>query len=272
MQSCEAYLEQISRMIDGDLPEDACIKLRAHLEQCEYCRSVYAAFSAVSAQLAEPDAPSIDLSSTIMEQIRQQSQPKPAQRSHRRFSQVRAAALAAGLALVLFAASRLPLWHDTASDSDLAACKESIIDAGSDAAESKEKLSEARSASSSLDSFASDVAGAEAAFSPALRLQIQMTLSAFRSSNRWISAIMQLCPVCDVTDGAPSMQDSPNLQVSLESENAGNLYAILLWQTADSWTVSVQLNETFFTLHGTRAALQQAVPETFAWITAQIDT
>ena len=46
MSECDRYLEMISQMLDGELPEPQKTELLAHLDGCANCRRVYDAFNA----------------------------------------------------------------------------------------------------------------------------------------------------------------------------------------------------------------------------------
>lgn len=57
MSECDRYLEMISQLVDGELPEPQKTELLAHLDGCANCRRVYDAFSAISLSLGETAAP-----------------------------------------------------------------------------------------------------------------------------------------------------------------------------------------------------------------------
>ena len=67
MSSCMRYQQQISQMLDGELPAEQVQTLRAHLRTCPDCRHVYDDF--LSLQTAVRDAaadPPADLAARIM--------------------------------------------------------------------------------------------------------------------------------------------------------------------------------------------------------------
>ena len=71
MSSCMRYQQQISQMLDGELPAEQVQTLRAHLRTCPDCRHVYDDF--LSLQTAVRDAaaePPADLAARIMQQVR----------------------------------------------------------------------------------------------------------------------------------------------------------------------------------------------------------
>lgn len=76
MSSCIHYQQQISHMLDGELPAEQAQTLRAHLHTCPDCRRVYDAFlfmqAAVRDAAAEPPA---DLTARIMQQVRREPVP-----------------------------------------------------------------------------------------------------------------------------------------------------------------------------------------------------
>lgn len=272
MQSCEVYLEQISRMMDGELPETERAELLAHLEQCEYCRNAYAAFAAVSSQLAEPDFPSIDLSAEIMAQIRQEPLPKAKQQS-RRFSPLRMTALVAGLALVLFAVSRLPFWTNP-SVSDAAVSNEATTESSSSMADSAEQARDAGTKDeadmpASMDSAKANTEQSSS-LTPADRLYNTLDgllpYAAQPSDRDWLEAMLQLCNVCDITDGGTSMQEDPDYHYSLSLSAQGKSCSMLFWQTERIWTIFIKVNNRHFTLQGDRTELEYTVPSAYAWI------
>ena len=49
MSNCEHYRQQISQLLDGELPAVQVQTLRAHLRTCPDCRRVYDDFLAIQA-------------------------------------------------------------------------------------------------------------------------------------------------------------------------------------------------------------------------------
>ncbi len=100
MRSCEEYQEWASCLIDGELDDERAEELRQHAAQCEECRAVLEAFTALSDSmedgLAEPPA---TLHENVMAEIRRESR-KPVLIFTRRHRQLAAAAV---LAVVLLA-------------------------------------------------------------------------------------------------------------------------------------------------------------------------
>jgi hypothetical protein len=284
LRTCEIYQEQISRMIDGDLPEAERTELLVHLEQCAHCRSAYAAFSVISSQLAEPDTPSVDLSPEIMAQIRQETAPKTAKPPRRCFSPLRFAGLAAGLVLILFAASRLPIWN--APDFGTAEPQETTTASSDQSAVSVESAYDPRTRESSTD-VATDEADTETSdmndtakadseqtvdLAPADQLfqalsDFYTTYTGDSEAAQWITVLMQLCPYASVsTIEAPEIYDSvPDLEKQIVSDY-GTVCLVRLWQTDNTWTVSVALYDKYFALQIDCTAIKQAVPSTYAWI------
>ena len=83
MSSCMRYQQQISQMLDGELPAEQVQTLRAHLRTCPDCRHVYDDF--LSLQTAVRDAaaePPADLAARIMQQVRRE--PVPVSYTHLR--------------------------------------------------------------------------------------------------------------------------------------------------------------------------------------------
>ena len=76
MSSCMRYQQQISQMLDGELPAEQVQTLRAPLRTCPDCRHVYDDF--LSLQTAVRDAaaePPADLAARIMQQVRREPVP-----------------------------------------------------------------------------------------------------------------------------------------------------------------------------------------------------
>ena len=103
--NCQDYEQQISAMLDGELPEAECEALREHLRTCEACAAVYRSFAGLSAVMQDLDAePPADLSARILEQIEhenvvQMDQARRERRERRSWRGV--AAMAACLVLLL---------------------------------------------------------------------------------------------------------------------------------------------------------------------------
>lgn len=77
MSTCECYQQQISQMLDGELPAEAAQTLRAHLRTCPDCRRVYDDFASLRIAMRDAAAePPADLTARIMQQVR--SEPVPA--------------------------------------------------------------------------------------------------------------------------------------------------------------------------------------------------
>lgn len=108
MSECDRYLEMISELVDGELPEPQKAELFEHLESCDYCRRAYDAFSAISLSLGETAAPE-GFANGVMAAVRTQggTGSKRARRPGK--SPVRYMALAACLILAVLAAVRLAL-------------------------------------------------------------------------------------------------------------------------------------------------------------------
>ena len=106
MSNCELYQEMISRMIDDELSEEERTVLARHLDTCPECSTLYAAFSGLSAAIADDlEAPPEELSDNIMAELRRAD----IQVKNRRKPRWRGAlAAAACLALVIMAARLVP--------------------------------------------------------------------------------------------------------------------------------------------------------------------
>lgn len=106
MSSCEYYQEMISRMIDDELSEEEQAVLARHLDTCPACSALYAAFSGLSAAIADDLAePPEELTGNIMAELRRAD----IQAKNRRKPRWRGAlAVAACLALVIMAARLVP--------------------------------------------------------------------------------------------------------------------------------------------------------------------
>ena len=105
MTECSRYQEMISRMLDGDLSEQERARLHAHVSECEDCRRALDAFTMLRNAMAEDlEEPPEELASAVMEQVR--SEPVSIEKK-RKLRVGRYVALAACLAIIVFAASRL---------------------------------------------------------------------------------------------------------------------------------------------------------------------
>ena len=78
MSACEHYQQQISQLLDGELPPEQVQTLRAHLRTCPECQRVYDGFLALQAAVRDAAAaPPADLTARIMQQVRQEPVPMP---------------------------------------------------------------------------------------------------------------------------------------------------------------------------------------------------
>lgn len=106
MDNCKDNIEAISQLVDGELGDARASELRAHIAQCETCRRVYDAFSAISDSLGSDLArPPEMLSKGIMFKINLMTQRNKSSR----FAFGRFTAIAACLAIILFGAGRFGL-------------------------------------------------------------------------------------------------------------------------------------------------------------------
>ena len=105
MTECSRYQELISRMLDGDLSEQERERLHAHVSECADCRRALDAFTMLRDTMTEDlEEPPTGLTDAVMEQIRHE----PVSIEKKRKLRVgRYVALAACLAIIVFAASRL---------------------------------------------------------------------------------------------------------------------------------------------------------------------
>ncbi len=100
MRSCEEYQEWASCLIDGELDDKRAEELRLHAAQCEECRAVLEAFTALSGGMEELQAePPAALHENVMAEIRRENQ-KPVLIFTKRSRQLAAVAV---LAVVLLA-------------------------------------------------------------------------------------------------------------------------------------------------------------------------
>ena len=56
MSACEHYQQQISQLLDGELPPEQVQTLRAHLRTCPECQRVYDGFLALQAAVRDAAA------------------------------------------------------------------------------------------------------------------------------------------------------------------------------------------------------------------------
>ena len=101
MTDCLNFEQQISAMIDGELPEAERQALEAHLETCPDCMEVYRMFSGLSAAMHDISfEPPADLKDRVLEQI-EEEKITPIEEGARRWSWKRYAAMAAAFAVVV---------------------------------------------------------------------------------------------------------------------------------------------------------------------------
>ena len=117
MSRCDKYLEMISLYVDGELDEDSAAQLREHLDECQECRKYYEAFSIISQNIDETQAPE-GFASEVMGALRESGGRQAVgaaagnnarKRKLTRGPIGRAAALAACLALVIAAGVKVAL-------------------------------------------------------------------------------------------------------------------------------------------------------------------
>ena len=97
MIDCEKCREMISCLLDGELSQAEQSFVREHIAACPECRSVYDAFSAVSAQLHEEEPQPDGLHEKIMSGIKAKPKKKTG------IVWIKYLSVAACLALVIFA-------------------------------------------------------------------------------------------------------------------------------------------------------------------------
>ncbi|NCB51763.1 MAG: hypothetical protein EOM54_07785 [Clostridia bacterium] len=132
MNSCEKYREIISQMLDGELTEPQKTELIAHIADCRECARLYNAFASISLAIEDglTDPPE-SLLTNIMDEIHAQRCGSPASRKPaRRFG--RLLALAACLAVVIFAAEKSDFFSGGTSETLAATRAESVSTDASD--------------------------------------------------------------------------------------------------------------------------------------------
>ena len=105
MTECDIYREMISEMLDGELSEPQKTELMTHLATCRDCARVYDAFAFISSSIDEGAEPPASLAADVMSSIAAKG-AKSASAKKRGAVLPRLAALAACLAIVIFAASK----------------------------------------------------------------------------------------------------------------------------------------------------------------------
>lgn len=120
MDSCRDNIEAISMLLDGELDEAQASELRTHIDQCQSCKKVYDAFSAISNSLGEDLAePPEMLSKGIMFKIGIMEKGG----AKRRFAFGRFTAIAACLVLILFSAGRFGMLGNSSKSTEINADK-----------------------------------------------------------------------------------------------------------------------------------------------------
>ena len=107
MTDCLNFEQQISAMIDGELPEAERQALEAHLKTCPDCMEVYRMFSGVSAAMHDiAFEPPADLKDRVLQQIEDEKitpiEDAPKRRKWKRYAAM-AAAFAVVVGVALFA-------------------------------------------------------------------------------------------------------------------------------------------------------------------------
>lgn len=100
MKDCAYYEELISRLIDRELTAEEGEELRAHASECENCRAVYTAFSALSGMLSDDLVePPAELGETVMSAIRRSEMKKLNQSAKKRTRRILSLAACAVLVI-----------------------------------------------------------------------------------------------------------------------------------------------------------------------------
>ncbi|MBQ3261647.1 MAG: zf-HC2 domain-containing protein [Oscillospiraceae bacterium] len=100
MTDCLNFEQQISAMIDGELPEAERPALEAHLKACPDCMEVYRMFSGLSAAMHDISyEPPADLKERVLEQI-EAEKITPIEDGRKRWNWKRYAAMAAAFVVV----------------------------------------------------------------------------------------------------------------------------------------------------------------------------
>ncbi len=156
MIGCEKYQEIMSRMLDGEVEESEKTELQAHLAVCSECRGIYEAFNAISLSLEVEEAPA-SLAPGVMKAVREMaaSEPEPqiplrlVKRKPRMFARV--AAMAACLAIIVFAVSRSDFFDKrVGADNDAQPAQFGIMGAAT-GDEAQKKVADGGSADEGLD-------------------------------------------------------------------------------------------------------------------------
>lgn len=107
MGDCGYFEELISAELDGELSDAEKEALRAHLEHCENCRAYREALRAVAGTAADLPDPPATLTGRIMDAVRREAGRKPKTKVVPFARYLRAGALAAAAALVIWAGFRV---------------------------------------------------------------------------------------------------------------------------------------------------------------------
>lgn len=125
--NCDEIREKISCMLDSQLSAEDSAVVTEHLSHCPECSRMYQAFQAISVSMAQLEDVPDGFTESVMKNL---SQSTPKHKHHSRFAYF--TSLAACLALVIFAGSRLSTAIKPAPEADNTASKpriESQIDA-----------------------------------------------------------------------------------------------------------------------------------------------
>lgn len=125
MKTCEEFAPLLSAYFDGELTEEECAQVRAHLEECEDCRvrlSEYAALRTGLLDAFAEEEPPADFASGVMAAVRAEKASAAPKKTKKRTWQ-RYLPVAACAAIVLLSASLFPQMSgfDGAKSTDTAA-------------------------------------------------------------------------------------------------------------------------------------------------------
>lgn len=110
MKECEEFAPLLSAYFDGELTEKECAQVRAHLEECEDCRTRLSEYAALRAGLLDAlteEEPPADFTPNVMAAVRAEKASTAPKKAKKRTWQ-RYLPVAACAAIVLLSASLFP--------------------------------------------------------------------------------------------------------------------------------------------------------------------
>ncbi|MEG1633560.1 MAG: zf-HC2 domain-containing protein [Oscillospiraceae bacterium] len=128
MTKCNDYREMMSQMLDDELTEPQKAELLSHISACPDCARVYSAFAFLSSSIDEGAEPPETLCADVMSAIRAGNIVPISAAKKRSRAPAKFLALAACMALVVFAASKVGIFSAPGTPGDISAPAAQTLD------------------------------------------------------------------------------------------------------------------------------------------------